>query len=157
MSGPKAIGVENNDFVGPQRAGPRNQRRTPAVVNTAFYPKLMWNGRFSPISGDPFDNSKGFLFPPPERTTRFPANGTATNGRSWSPPGRRIMATHHSQSLSALPAVSTSMGLSLPTYGTSGTERPRRVLTRSTPTACLAIMSRPSRLRIISVQGPAIP
>jgi cytochrome c peroxidase len=34
-----AIGVENNDFVGPQRAGPRNQRRTPAVVNTAFYPK----------------------------------------------------------------------------------------------------------------------
>lgn len=41
-----AIGVENNNFVGPQRAGPRNQRRTPSVVNTAFYPKLMWNGRF---------------------------------------------------------------------------------------------------------------
>ena len=69
-----AIGVENNDFVGPQRAGPRNQRRTPAVVNTAFYPKLMWNGRFSAISGDPFDNSKGFLFPAPEGTTRFPPN-----------------------------------------------------------------------------------
>jgi len=69
-----AIGVENNGFVGPQRAGPRNQRRTPAVVNTAFYPKLMWNGRFSAISGDPFDNSKGFLFPAPEGTTRFPPN-----------------------------------------------------------------------------------
>lgn len=69
-----AIGVENNDFVGPQRVGPRNQRRTPAVVNTAFYPKLMWNGRFSAISGDPFDNSKGFLFPAPEGTTRFPPN-----------------------------------------------------------------------------------
>ncbi|MDQ3116418.1 MAG: hypothetical protein M3Q86_07380 [Verrucomicrobiota bacterium] len=69
-----AIGVENNDFVGPQRAGTRNQRRTPSVVNTAFYPKLMWNGRFSAISGDPFDNSKGFLFPAPEGTTRFPAN-----------------------------------------------------------------------------------
>lgn len=69
-----AIGVENNDFVGPRRAGPRNQRRTPAVINTAFYPKLMWNGRFSSISGDPFDNSKGFLFPAPEGTTRFPAN-----------------------------------------------------------------------------------
>ena len=55
-----AIGVENNDFVGPGRAGPRNQRRTPSVVNSAFYPKLMWNGRFSAISGDPFDNSKGF-------------------------------------------------------------------------------------------------
>ncbi len=69
-----AIGVENNDFVGPRRTGPRNQRRTPSVVNTAFYPKLMWNGRFSAISGDPFDNSKGFLFPAPEGTTRFPPN-----------------------------------------------------------------------------------
>jgi len=69
-----AIGVENNNFVGPRRAGPRNQRRTPSVVNAAFYPKLMWNGRFSAISGDPFDNSKGFLFPPPEGTTRFPPN-----------------------------------------------------------------------------------
>jgi len=68
-----AIGVENNDFVGPRRMGPRNQRRTPSVVNTAFYPNLMWNGRFSAISGDPFDNSQGFLFPPPEGTTRFPA------------------------------------------------------------------------------------
>jgi cytochrome c peroxidase len=67
-----AIGVENNDVVGPHRTGPRNQRRTPAVVNTAFYPKLMWNGRFSAISGDPFDNSRGFEFPAPEGTTRFP-------------------------------------------------------------------------------------
>lgn len=46
-----AIGVENNDFVGPRRAGPRDQRRTPAVVNTAFYPKLMWDGRFRAVSG----------------------------------------------------------------------------------------------------------
>ena len=68
-----AIGVENNDLVGPRRIGPRNQRRTPSVVNTAFYPKLMWNGRFSAVSGDPFDNSQGFIFPPPEGTTRFPA------------------------------------------------------------------------------------
>lgn len=68
-----AIGVENNDFVGPRRTGPRNQRRTPSVVNTAFYPGLMWNARFSVVSGDPFDNSQGFIFPPPEGTTRFPA------------------------------------------------------------------------------------
>ncbi len=27
-------------------SGPRNQRRSPLVINTAFYPKLMWNGRF---------------------------------------------------------------------------------------------------------------
>ena len=69
-----AIGVQNNLLVGPHRIGPRNQRRTPSVVNTAFYPKLMWNGRFLSLSGDPFDNSQGFEFPLPEGKTRFPAN-----------------------------------------------------------------------------------
>lgn len=69
-----AIGVQSNDFVGPHRQGPRNQRRTPTVVNTAFYPKLMWNGRFSAVSGDPFDNSQPFQFPLPEGVTRFPGN-----------------------------------------------------------------------------------
>jgi cytochrome c peroxidase len=67
-----AIGIQNNGIVGPHRAGPRNQRRTPTVANTAFYPKLMWNGRFFAPSGDPFDNALGFTFPPPESTTRFP-------------------------------------------------------------------------------------
>ena len=33
-----AIGIENNGIVGPGRTGPRNQRRTPMVINTAFYP-----------------------------------------------------------------------------------------------------------------------
>jgi cytochrome c peroxidase len=42
------------------------------VVNTAFYPALMWNGRFKSLSGDPFDNSQGFEFPLPEGKTRFP-------------------------------------------------------------------------------------
>ncbi len=69
-----AIGVDNNGIVGPNRAGPRNQRRSPLVVNTPFYPKLMWNGRFSAPSGNPFDNSGGFTFPPPEGTTKFPPN-----------------------------------------------------------------------------------
>lgn len=69
-----AIGVQNNGIVGTDRSGPRNQRRTPSIVNTAFYPKLMWNGRFSAPSGDPFNNSLGFLFPPPEGSTRFPPN-----------------------------------------------------------------------------------
>ena len=69
-----AIGVQNNGLVGPDRTGPRNQRRTPSVVNTAFYPGLMWNGRFSAPSGNPFDNSQGFLFPPPESNVRFPAH-----------------------------------------------------------------------------------
>jgi len=69
-----AIGIQNNNLVGPNREGPRNQRRTPSVVNTAFYPRLMWNGRFRAPSGDPFDNSQGFAFPAPEGTTRFPAH-----------------------------------------------------------------------------------
>ena len=69
-----AIGIQNNNIAGPNRKGPRNQRRTPSVVNTAFYPGLMWNTRFSALSGDPFDNSQPFLFPSPEGITRFPAN-----------------------------------------------------------------------------------
>jgi len=70
-SQPMAIGVQNNNMVGPGRAGPRNQRRTPLVVNTALYPGMMWNARFSALSGDPFDNSLGFRFPFPEDDTRF--------------------------------------------------------------------------------------
>jgi len=63
---PIAIGIDNNLIVGPNRTGPRNQRRTPLVANTALYPTLMWNSRFAALSGDPFDNSAGFQFPPPE-------------------------------------------------------------------------------------------
>jgi cytochrome c peroxidase len=66
---PIAIGVDNNRVVGPGRTGPRNQRRTPMAINTAFYPTLMWNSRFNAPSGDPFDNSGGFVFPAPEGTT----------------------------------------------------------------------------------------
>ncbi|HEY0171415.1 MAG TPA: cytochrome c peroxidase [Pyrinomonadaceae bacterium] len=61
-----AIGVSNNGVVGPDRAGPRNQRRTPMILNNVFYPRLMWNSRFAAVSGDPFDNSAGFQFPAPE-------------------------------------------------------------------------------------------
>lgn len=61
-----AIGVENNNFVGPNRAGPRNQRRAPMLLNNVFYPRLMLNSRFASLSGDPFDNSDGFQFPAPE-------------------------------------------------------------------------------------------
>ena len=34
----------------------------------------MWNGRFLSLTNDPFDNSNGFQFPPPEGLTKFPAN-----------------------------------------------------------------------------------
>ncbi len=61
-----AIGIENNGIVGVDRRGPRNQRRSPMMLNTVFYPTLMWNSRFRSLSGDPFDSRAGFLFPPPE-------------------------------------------------------------------------------------------
>ena len=64
-----AIGVDNNGMVGPDRAGPRNQRRTPMAANTAFFPNLMWNSRFASLSNNPFDNRAGFLFPQPEGLT----------------------------------------------------------------------------------------
>lgn len=67
-----AVGIQSNLIVGHDREGPHNQRRTPKALNIAFFPALMWNGRFNSISGDPFDNSQGFKFPLPEGTTRFP-------------------------------------------------------------------------------------
>jgi len=75
-----AVGVQNNGLVGPHRAGPRNQRRSPLVINTALYPALMWNGRFNAISGDPFDNSQGFRFPMPEGVDRFSQANDAAHG-----------------------------------------------------------------------------
>ncbi len=65
-SQPIAIGIESNGVVGPDRVGPRNMRRSPSVINAAFYPSLMWNSRFAAMSRDPFDNTAGFFFPAPE-------------------------------------------------------------------------------------------
>ena len=57
-----------------RRARPRTGRATSGgrrcVSTPRSIPKLMWNGRFVALSGDPFDNSQGFPFPPPEGTTR---------------------------------------------------------------------------------------
>ena len=61
-----AVGIDNNGIAGPGRTGPRNQRRSPMVLNAAFYPALMWNSRFAALSGNPFDNRLGFHFPAPE-------------------------------------------------------------------------------------------
>ncbi len=66
---PMAIGVNNNNnFVGPSRSGTRNQRRSPLVANTIFYPALMWTAKFTAPTGNPFDPSQGFVFSPPENT-----------------------------------------------------------------------------------------
>ena len=57
-----AIGVQNNNVVGPHRQGPRNQRRSPLVANTIFYPALMWTPRFAALSGDPFNSRPASSF-----------------------------------------------------------------------------------------------
>lgn len=61
-----SIGIENNGVVGPNRSGPFNLRRAPTIINAAFYPNLMWDGRFASENLDAFDNSQGFRFPEPE-------------------------------------------------------------------------------------------
>jgi cytochrome c peroxidase len=88
---PIAIGVDNNGIVGPGRTGPRNQRRSPMVINNAFYPTLMWNSRFHARSGDPFDSSQGFVFPLPEGITlsHLPHLLTA---QAFIPPTERVEA-----------------------------------------------------------------
>ena len=88
---PIAIGIENNGIVGPGRTGPRNQRRTPMVINTAFYPTLMWNSRFHARSGDPFDNSEGFVFPAPEGLTLSYLPHLLT-AQAFIPPTERVEA-----------------------------------------------------------------
>jgi cytochrome c peroxidase len=88
---PIAIGVDNNGIVGPDRSGPRNQRRTPMAINTAFYPTLMWNSRFNAPSGDPFDNRAGFVFPAPEGTSLSYQPHLLT-AQAFIPPTERVEA-----------------------------------------------------------------
>jgi cytochrome c peroxidase len=84
-----AIGIENNGIVGPGRTGPRNQRRTPTVVNSAFFPNLMWNSRFAALSNDPFDNGAGFSFPSPEGLTLSDQPHLLT-AQAFIPPTERV-------------------------------------------------------------------
>ena len=88
---PIAIGIGSNRVVGPGRTGPRNQRRTPMAINTAFYPTLMWNSRFRALSGNPFDNRLGFLFPAPEGRTLSYLPHLLT-AQAFIPPTERVEA-----------------------------------------------------------------
>ena len=88
---PIAIGIDNNGVVGTGRTGPRNQRRTPMAINAAFYPTLMWNSRFHALSGNPFDNSAGFVFPAPEGTTLSYLPNLLT-AQAFIPPTERVEA-----------------------------------------------------------------
>ena len=86
-----AIGIDNNFVVGPNRAGPRNQRRTPMVANTVFFPNLMWNSRFASLSFDPFNNGAGFQFPPPEGLTLSDKSHLLV-AQAFIPPTERVEA-----------------------------------------------------------------
>ena len=64
-------GGEGGNVTGPDRLSPLNQRNTPTVINTALFPKQMWNGRFSFVDDhstdvNQLDASLGFQFPAPE-------------------------------------------------------------------------------------------
>ncbi|MBL8958997.1 MAG: hypothetical protein JNJ98_04020 [Gemmatimonadetes bacterium] len=84
-----AIGIQNNGIVGPGRTGPRNQRRSPVLTNIAFFPRLMWNSRFHSNASDPFDNSRGFTFPPPEGAT-LSYLPHLLNAQAFIPPTERV-------------------------------------------------------------------
>jgi cytochrome c peroxidase len=58
-----AIGTDNNGKVGPDREGPRNQRRAPMTINVGFYPRMMLNLRFASLAHDAFDLSEGVRVP----------------------------------------------------------------------------------------------
>ena len=101
-----AIGIENNGVVGPDRSGPRNMRRTPMIINSAFYPRLMWNSRFLSLSGDPFDNSAGLQFPDAGGSQRFPTSHICSRRRrSFHRPSARRWP------VSRFPATTTRSGL----------------------------------------------
>jgi cytochrome c peroxidase len=60
------------NVVGPARSSPLNSRNTPTLINSALYPKQMWNGRFhfvdeSSTDVNECDPALGFQFPPPEK------------------------------------------------------------------------------------------
>ena len=77
-----AIGTDNNGIVGPDRTGPRNQRRAPLAINAVFSHSLMLNLRFVSRSGDPFDLSQGASVP-------FSVGGDTV----WNPSSACIYAT----------------------------------------------------------------
>jgi len=62
---------EDGNVVGPDRSSPLNSRNSPTLINSALYPRQMWNGRFAFIECvnddvNDCDASKGFRFPAPE-------------------------------------------------------------------------------------------
>ena len=67
-----AIGVQNDLIVGRERTGPRNQRRTPSVVNTAFSPSPATRSTTRKVSNSPSPKGK----PVSPRMTRSSNNSS---------------------------------------------------------------------------------
>ena len=90
-SQPIAIGVDNNGIVGPDRSGPRNMRRAPMILNTAFYPELMWNSRFSAAVGRTLSTTPRGSRSRRRRVPRSPTSTTCSRRRhsSLRPSGPR--------------------------------------------------------------------
>jgi cytochrome c peroxidase len=61
------------------------------VINSVFYPTLMWNSRFHAPAGDPFDNRGGFVFPAPEGTSLSYLPHLLT-AQAFIPPTERVEA-----------------------------------------------------------------
>lgn len=64
-------GGEGGNVVGPARTAPLNSRNSPSLVNSALFPRQMWNGRFrfvdtSSTDVNQCDPDQGFRFPDPE-------------------------------------------------------------------------------------------
>jgi cytochrome c peroxidase len=60
------------NVVGPDRTSPLNSRNSPTLIDSALYPRQMWNGRFRfndihSTDVNECDASQGFRFPAPER------------------------------------------------------------------------------------------
>jgi cytochrome c peroxidase len=62
---------QRGNVVGPQRTSPLNSRNSPSLINSALFPRQMWNGRFrfideSSIDVNECDPALGFELPDPE-------------------------------------------------------------------------------------------
>lgn len=62
---------QGGNVVGPLRSSPLNSRNSPSLINSALFPRQMWNGRFRFIDESSLDVNKcdpalGFEFPDPE-------------------------------------------------------------------------------------------
>jgi cytochrome c peroxidase len=122
---PIAIGVGNNNIVGPSRTGPRNMRRAPLILNTPLYPTMMWNARFVATSNNPFVAKGGFQFPAPE------GQGFNTSSIFFGPaPGLNLSNLATAQVFLPTPQFNEMAGFSVPntivagTIGGPGTKNP---------------------------------